>query len=184
MKEKLKEEIERMMGRQIKTPADFDCLSNSVFERTKVQLSTTTLKRLFGYLDEPVNPRLFTLDVLSRFVGYRDYATFCQASGDESSQSNLVLGQSVATDELATGQRLVLSWRPDRRCVVEHLGEGRFVVKESQNSKLNAGDRFTCHLFIAHEPLYLNDLVHNDEAPAVYVAGRKDGILFEIPTHE
>ncbi len=73
MIEKLKEEIIKTVGRTIRTPLDFEWLSEKIFERTSERLSPTTLKRLFGYLNECVKPRNVTLDILARFVGYKDY---------------------------------------------------------------------------------------------------------------
>lgn len=178
MKNELCNEIERSVGRAMKTPRDFDWLAETIYERTHEQVSASTLKRLWGYLDSDIKPRAFTLDVLSRFLGYADYAAFAQRGGD--SESNAVLSRRLTADELYEGQRLVLTWKPDRRCVVEHLGNGQFVVREAANTKLCVGDTFSCHLFIEHEPLFIDNLLHNNGAPTAYVAGRNNGIMFEV----
>ena len=56
---------------------------------------------------------------------------------------------------------------------------GCFVVVQSENTRLAPGDTFECQLFIAHEPAYLNNWRHADNPPAVYVIGKKDGIIIE-----
>ena len=170
-------EIENAVGRKMKTPRDFDRLSGMIFERTHERLSPTTLKRLFGYLDEGVSPRLFTLDVLSRFLGYKDYAGFLAGSGE--AQSGIVVGERLSAVELPTGRMLRLTWPPDRMCTVRHLGGCRFEVVTAENTKLCVGDTFSCSLFVRHEPLYLDNLVHCGGVPAAYVAGKRDGIMFE-----
>ncbi len=178
--ELLKEEIIRTAGRQVKTPADFEWLSERVGERTRERLSPTTLKRFFGYLDEEVKPRVFTLDVLARFVGYKDYATFCNQAGSAEVQSNIISEERIAVEELNVGDCIRLTWHPDRICVIRHLGEARFEVIEAQQTKLCVGDTFSCHLFISHEPLYIDHLTHNGQEGMSYVVGRKDGIVFEM----
>ena len=65
----LREAIETVADRKMRTPKDFDFLSDAIFEKLHQKVSTTTLKRLWGYLSEPVTPRTSTLDLLSQFVG-------------------------------------------------------------------------------------------------------------------
>ncbi|MCR4852732.1 MAG: hypothetical protein K5893_03985 [Prevotella sp.] len=76
----LKEKVETVVGRHIKTPKDFELLSQRLLDETTVQISATTLKRLWGYVNEDVSPRTSTLDTLSRFVGYDDWAAFVIAN--------------------------------------------------------------------------------------------------------
>lgn len=179
----MRSEVERMMGRELKTSSDFAELSDRIYQRTRERLSPTTLKRLWGYLDEPVTPRLFTLTVLSRFLGFTDYDAFCASS--DGIQSNPILAPHITNRDLKVGDRLRLTWRPDRVCVVEHLGCcGTFRVVEAENTKLAVGDTFRCHLFIAHEPLFLDDLVHEGGEPVSYVAGRQDGIVYEVVSNK
>ena len=73
----LRRAVERTLGRKMQTNKDFDCLSDSVYDQTHAKISTTTLKRLWGYLSEGVTPRRYTLDQLAHFVGYDDFDAFC-----------------------------------------------------------------------------------------------------------
>ncbi|MBR4387886.1 MAG: hypothetical protein IKT00_01755, partial [Prevotella sp.] len=74
----LRKEVERVLGRTLKTPKDFNALSQSVFEKTHEQVSASTLKRFWGYQHDAGNePRKSTLDILARFVDYPDFTTFC-----------------------------------------------------------------------------------------------------------
>lgn len=60
MDERLRNEIKRVVRREMRTSRDFTWLSNKVWERVHERLSPTTLKRFFGYLDEGVSPSQFT----------------------------------------------------------------------------------------------------------------------------
>ena len=74
----LKQEVERTIGRQLTEARDFEQLSHLLFTHTRERLSPTTLKRFWGYLkNEKVQTRPHTLDVLARFVGYKNYEDFC-----------------------------------------------------------------------------------------------------------
>ncbi|MDO4930744.1 MAG: hypothetical protein Q4E59_06395 [Bacteroidales bacterium] len=177
---KLKQRVEAVMNSRMQTPRDFDTLSEAVFGRMRTLISPTTLKRMWGYIDEPVQPRRSTLDVLSRFVGYPDFRRFSEGLATAAEvQSDVTLAYSINTTMLSRGSRITLRWLPDRRCRVRHLGDGRFEVEEAENTKLSVGDTFRCLLMVEGEPLYLDALVHLGQPPVTYIAGRKDGIRIE-----
>ena len=163
----LKQEVERTFGHQLKEARDFEELSHLLLSHTRERLSPTTLKRFWGYLkNEEVQTRPHTLDVLAWFVGYKD----CGIKAEE----------RITSEGLRRGQRLIITWRPDRRIVVRHQGEGRFEIVEAENTKLSVGDTFRCHLMIQHEPLYLDEVMHQGMPSMVYVAGQKDGVVIEV----
>ena len=55
-----------------------------------------------------------------------------------------------------------------------------YEVLDSQNSKLQVGDTFHCSIFIEGEPLFLDKLSHGTYQNIAYVAGKKDGVHFEL----
>lgn len=179
MEQRLKQQIEQMVGKPLRVAGDFVRLSERLEQRTRQRVSASTLRRFWGYDSEGVQPRRYTLDVLARFVGYRSFEDFCGKNGSGEVQSGLVLADKVTAAELCVGERLRLTWLPDRVCVVEHQGDGRFTVVEARNTRLSVGDTFEASVFIAHEPLYLDCLRHDGSAPSVYVVGKKDGITLE-----
>ena len=183
MKQKLlKQEVERILGRQLTEARDFEQLSHLLLLHTRERLSPTTLKRFWGYLkNEKVQIRPHTLDVLARFVGYKNYEDFCaKAERSDEVQSGIKSEEKITTENMRRGQRLVITWRPDRRIVIRHLGNSQFEVIEEVNTKLSVGDTFRCHLMIQHEPLYLDEVVHQGLSAMVYVAGQKDGVVIEV----
>ena len=95
-------------------------------------------------------------------------------------QSGILSESGITTEGMRRGQRLVITWRPDRRIVVKHLGGSRFEIVEAENTKLCVGDTFRCHLMIQHEPLFLDDVVHLGRPAMVYVAGQRDGVSVRL----
>lgn len=84
---KLRELIEAVVERKMKTPKDFEFLSECIFEKFHERISPTTLKRLWGYLPETTTPRKSTLDILSMFVGYDNWKNFCRAYTESTEKS-------------------------------------------------------------------------------------------------
>jgi len=171
----LKHRIEKEMKRKIKTPNDFTFLSGAIFERTRETMSPTTLKRLWGYIDGADQTRNSTLQILSRFLGFESWEEFVGDIGKDSG-SDKVLSPHIEVKELKVGDKVKVSWRPDRRCTFRYLGEEKFEVEAAENSKLKVGNTFYCSLFILGEPLYLARLVQGKNPPVDFVVGNKDGL--------
>ena len=178
----LKQQIEESVGRKMKTSNDFTFLSGAIWERVHENISTSTLKRLWGYVDGADATRNSTLEILSKFLGFKDWDGFLEHI-DQDNGSDRVTKQHIKTEDLSVGDCVSVSWKPNRRCVFRYLGDYQFKVEQSENSKLKAGNTFRCGLFILGEPLYLNDLVQGNNPPVAFVVGNKDGLCeLEIST--
>ena len=177
-------QLELVCNREMKTPRDFDWLSEEIRVKRGETLSPNTLKRLWGYLPSNARPREFTLDCLSRFIGYRDYAHFTShektLSGDEPTSEAVVGKKLNVLQDLAVRDRVLLTWTPGRMCTVRLLEKDLFVVEQSERTRLQAGNTFRCGLIIEGEPLYIDDLVQEGRTPIAYVCGKVGGIHFEV----
>lgn len=101
---KLRELIEGVIERKMKTPKDFEFLSECIFEKFHEKISPTTLKRLWGYLPESTTPRKSTLDILSMFVGYDNWKDFCKKNPIEEEKRKEKRGEN--RDEKTQKKRL------------------------------------------------------------------------------
>ncbi len=75
----LKLKIEKQLGiprNQEMHHKDFQLLEEQIFAATKVRISTSTLKRIWGTVKYESLPQIQTIDVLSRFAGYRNWYHF------------------------------------------------------------------------------------------------------------
>lgn len=174
-------EIEEALHRSMRSRGDFEYLRERIYARTHQLVSSTTLMRLWGYLEEGVTPRESTLSIMSQFIGYRDWQEFKRnAMLPKGLESSPVLSRRLSTaNELTAGDRLRLTWQPDRVCDVEYLGDLSFKVTASENTRLREGDTFQCGLIIEGEPLFLDNLRQNGAPPIAYVCGKKTGVMFE-----
>ena len=170
-------EVENKYGRRIATTTDFESLS-VVIEHTIGELvSSSTLKRLWGYVTLNPTPRLATLDVLSRFIGYKDFKEFCNGLKDSQAFTSTFFSSKCQTvAELAEGAKVTLGWAPNRLVVLNYLGSFQFEVVCSENSQLQAGDRFELSEIIVGYPLYISRILRDGKYTPSYVAGQINGI--------
>ena len=174
----LRLDIERDLKRRIRTPYDFEFLAGVVWERLHENISPTTLKRLWGYIDGADTTRRSTLCLLSQFLGFPDWEAYLAALAQRTDiESEAFAGEGLNIDDLQAGDKIEVTWLPNRRCVFEYKGNAHFLVTEAENAKLHVGDRFETACFIIGKPLYIDRLVRGNEPPTAYVAGAKNGLL-------
>ena len=181
--ERLKEYIENVAGFKMCTPKNFENLAQGIFNETGSLLSSTTLKRLWGYLHEKEQqtPRLSTLNILSRYIGYIDYETFCKYQMvDEECESDFLNNRFIKADSLSKGQKVKLMWQPDRVITIQYIGLSMFKVLEIKNSKLSPNDIFICNQIVENQPLLLSNLIHENGDPLNYICGKMGGVKFQV----
>ena len=190
----LRLDIEHEVKRKIRTPYDFEFLAGVIWERLHENISPTTLKRLWGYIDGADTTRRTTLCLLAQFLGLSDWEAYLASLANRSDiESAAFEGEGVHIDDLQKGDKVEVTWLPHRRCVFRYDGEAHFTVLEAENSKLHIGDSFDTSCFLIGKPMYLDNLKsqmpipsdralqeqRNDKSqmPNVsYVAGSKNGL--------
>lgn len=173
--QQLKNIVIRQLGRTLESPADFEYLSEQIQKKTGEYLSPTTLKRVFGHIPYDRQLRPTTLSILARYAGYNGWQDYLDKQHVE---SGFVAAQRISSKELSKGQKISLAWNPDRECLIEYLGEERFVVLHAKNCKLQIGDQFTTIQFILAQPLTATNVVSVRERlqQDTYIAGAKTGL--------
>lgn len=174
--------VERQYGRKLTTTTDFEFLSVIIEKETGELLSSSTLKRLYGYVTMKPVPRKATLDILSKYVGKRNYENFCTALKENPVfNSTFFSSKVVYSSELEISQELRIGWMPDRVVLLKYLGDNLYEVVESRNSKLLCGDRFEVVSFMLGYPLYIPRILRGGEYTPAYMAGIQGGLnLLEI----
>lgn len=173
----LLDEVEKHYGRKLLSSGDFEALSVVIEHESGEILSASTLKRLWGYVSLKPTPRISTLNVLARYVGKRDFMAFRQSIQDDNYYvSRFFSVKTVYTSDLAEGAELVIGWAPNRVVRLRYEGECTFEVLRSENSKLEAGDRFDADSFMIGYPLYIPRILRKGEYTPSYIAGTNEGL--------
>lgn len=179
----LRMDIEHEVKRKIRTPYDFEFLAGVIWERLHENISPTTLKRLWGYIDGADTTRRTTLCLLSQFLGFADWETYLASLANRTDiESAAFEGEGVHIDDLQKGDKVEVTWLPNRRCVFRYEGNAHFTVVEAENAKLQVGDSFDTSCFLIGKPMYLDNLKSQmphgqSQMPNVsYVAGSKNGL--------
>ena len=173
----LRKDIEQHIGRSLQSPSDFEYLIDRIWQKQHQVFSLSTIKRLWGYVSSNGQPRLSTLNTLSRFLGYDDWNAYLTALEQRTeNESDIFKGEGRCTADLSVNDLIRVSWLPNRQCTFRYLGNNRFEVTESIHAKLQVGDTFEAIAFIIGKPMYLDNLKRQDDTITSYVAGKQNGL--------
>lgn len=180
----LRAEVERKCGIALPWgPRAFDDLNDTLFHATGQEISVSTLKRLWGYIEPYRATRLSTLNILAEYVGFGSFHDFCrQLDARNNVESDFLGGESLSCDGLAPGTLVELRWHPDRRLLLRAEGPCEFTVIESRNAKVAAGASFSCGAIVAGHPL-MADVVRagSQGGPSSpYVCGVNHGVSWRL----
>lgn len=181
----LRKEVEQTLGMPVRTPKDFDLLSNKIYEKTHEQINSFTLKRFYGYIDRGRCSRA-TLNILCQYAGYRDWLNFARKKKEEakaSEESSEEVTSLLTADQLQVGDLIKLTWKPDREVLVRYIGDECLTILDSKNSKLKTGEVYQCNAIVNKLPLVLKGVKDSQgnslPAAKVYVCGKKHGVTFK-----
>lgn len=175
--EELKRLVKEKYEDTLATSTDFEVFSLMLKNKYSAAVSASTLKRLYDYVSDEHKPRMATLNALSRYIGHPDFSRFVAwLKTSPCYNSSFFNADQLMSSDLRCGDEVEIGWRPNRMVRLEYLGNSRYTVIESRNSKMLFGDVFVTGCFIAEQPLYLPFLERDGERTPPFVAGRNGGL--------
>lgn len=161
----------------LQTTTDFEEFSLHLSRQLDESISASTLKRLWGYVNDKHKPRTHTLNLLSKYVDFDNFSDYC----DYLKKSDLYNSSFFSTERLSTGDlrpgvQVEIGWSPNRYLRLRYHGNMQFEVVEAKESKLQAGDRFESTSFLKGQPLSLACVIRQGKETAPFIGGRNGGL--------
>ena len=161
--------------------SDFVELAESIEKNTRHHISESTLERVWNYSTRGYSTvSLHTLNVLSIYCGFEGWSAFCEdARLCSPVESEFFDVDIINADDLQPGDRIKFTWLPDRVCKACYLGDHKFIAEECENSKIQAGDSFSCIVFQLGKPLetVIYKKTDGNNEGNKYVVGMKNGLI-------
>jgi hypothetical protein len=159
------------------TSKGFDNLADNIETKTGEQISSSTLKRLWGYVGDRHKIRMNTLDILSRYIGFTNFETFTkELKKGPQFNSYFFATKEIKATEISYGDPIEIGWAPNRIVEIECRGMESFIVTSSENSKLRIGDTFCIKDFMMGLPLYIPAILRDGQYTVPYIAGCNGGL--------
>lgn len=171
--------LQQKVNRKLRLSADCEYLALDIESVTGEHIGVNTLKRLLGFIDDERDPRLSTLDIIARYLDFENWEAL-KCFDDKSNSSFSTSEDEIRATDLPQGQLIQISYLPDRQLELEYGGDGRFVVKESQNSKLQIGDELIFTHIVKGYPLLVSHVWREGIDLGAFTAGKAQGVNFKI----
>lgn len=171
--------VEKKYNRNLQTTTDFEEFSYHFKQQTGEHISASTLKRLWGYVNDNHMPRQHTLDILAKYINHEDFSHFCAWLKESTTyNSSFFTTKQLLSKELIPGQEIEIGWSPNRYLKLRYQGNGEFLITKALQSKLQEGDRFETTTFFLGEPLFLPYILRDETRTSPFIAGRNGGLTF------
>ena len=145
----------------------------------KIGIGETTLKRMLGFTSDcGRTPHRSTLDIIARFLGYKDYRTLAlDLELAEVVISDFDERDAIETATLKIGDIVELSYLPNRIFTLKYVGDSRFILENVENSRnLLAGDIVRITHMEKGFPLYISEVIRDGKNLGAYEAGKNGGL--------
>lgn len=170
-------QVEKAYAKPLNSSTDFEELSIQLKYKLGMSLSSSTLKRLWGYVNDAHSPRPQTLDVLARYLGHADFKDFCMwLKHTTAYNSSFFSAKRILVEDLNPGMEVEIGWAPNRYLRLRYKGDGLFEVREAKESKLVRGDLFQAVSFLMGQPLFLPYVERGGKRLSPFIAGRNGGL--------
>lgn len=170
-----RQEIESRFGKEIRYPADCEALAGHISMITKQRVSTSTLKRMLGFVKGIKEPRLFTMDVIAQYLGFQNWDSYLEKFTDIENSEFINLNQ-VDVSKLKPLCKVEFHYEPQRKVVMLYKGDFIFEVLDVANSKLMKADLLKIFHIIKYYPLFVYSLVRNGQDMGPFKAGKISGV--------
>ena len=168
--------IEDKFKSEIKYPGQCDALAQAIFDETKITIGVTTLKRLFGFAADERRPHVSTLDVIARYIDYPSFKLLVKDLGEDCDISMYQPVESLDNKGLTVGTQVEITYDPQRLVLMTYIGDDRFVVNESKNSKLEKGDILEIVQMIVGTPFFCKEVVRDNKSLGNYLGAKQNGL--------
>lgn len=147
-------------------------------------VSETTVKRMFGLVgkDSPEKNRVphnSTMDIVSKWLGYTSYKELLCEIGEGDSSSEFTSLHKIETKDLTAGTQIQIRYEPARVLVMTYLGDEKFLINESKNSKLLKGDMIRLTSLVLEHEMIVSEVIRGGRSLGGY-RGAKDGGLTSL----
>lgn len=178
----LRKKVEEKSSLRVRTSRDFENLAETITESGAGYISASTLKRIWGYVEDNGGKHTATLDVLARYAGYpRGFGEFKKKIETQyQTDSGYVSKRVLDILTLEPGKMVEVEWLPNRKITLRKEEECIMEVTESRNAKLEVGMRVKCPRIVEGDTLLLDIIKSTHKKPLLYEAGKTHGVVWRV----
>jgi hypothetical protein len=157
----IKDKIHEKFGQSVRYPKDCNALADHISSLCKTKISGSTLKRLYGFVKGTQEPRLYTLDIISEYLGFKGWEHLL-LSLDKSGSADSRELEKLRPEQIRKGQTVFLGYEPGKKIEIQRQGNS-FLILSSNDRKLSSGNEVKFGSIELHYPLTFTGLSRKGE---------------------
>ncbi|MBP3757741.1 MAG: hypothetical protein J6I61_10745 [Prevotella sp.] len=169
------EMLRHRSANDLRRASSCDALALDIESKTGQRIGSTTLKRLLGFVSDDRKTYHSTLDIIATYLGFNSWEDLAAVEPGGNSGFDEMLPE-VQADNLPIGEYVRIAYLPDREVLLRYLGNARFRVVESMNSKLQSLDEIQVSSFILNYPLHASHVWRAGKDLGAFTAGATGGL--------
>jgi len=149
--------IEERFGHPVRYSKQCEALASHISEVCGTTLSASTLRRLLGFMKAgKQEPRLYTLDLIANYLGYKTWDKLF-ASFDKEGATQEKFIDKLKPEQVKKGETVQINYAPGKNIEIRKLGE-LFKVISSNDKKVLVNDEVKFTIAELHYPLAFTDI--------------------------
>ncbi len=181
MAQRIKALIEDKVGRKIRYPKDCDGLAKEISFSVGTRISASTVKRLFGFNSNGGSPSMYTLDIVSQYLGFIDWDDLqlnLELEDDSHFLSSDLL--SIRSSDIKIGTILEIGYAKGRKLELKFLGNCCFQVLNSEKREIRKNDSVEIFLIWEKFPLFVSSVIREGRNLGAFILEKRNGIDYII----
>jgi hypothetical protein len=181
MAQRIKVLIEEKTGRKIRYPKDCDALAKEISMTVGNRISASTIKRLFGFNSAGGSPSMYTLDIVSQYLGFIDWDDL-QRNLEAEEDSHFLSDDLtlLRSSEIEAGTILEIGYAKRRRLELLCLGNNSYQVLHSEKAEIRKNDLLEIFLIWERLPLDISSVSRLGKNLGAFILEKKNGIDYII----
>jgi hypothetical protein len=179
----IKKKIIARYKQEVKYPMQCEALASAMNAVCGNKISASTLKRLWGFSKASEGePRIWTLDVIAEYVGYKSWEELQNdITGNKINKNKRI--ESVDCALLKPGKRFTVMFGRAALIKVEYKGKNWFTVMEAHKISLKAGDEILMEKIQLELPILIKKMKRTGTTINGIIIGGVTGVT-EITDNE
>lgn len=171
----IKEKIHHRFGNEVRYPKDCEALAQHISQHCKTRISGSTLRRLYGFVKGIREPRLYTLDIIAEYVGYKSWEHLLNSFETEETHREKVI-ERLSPQQIKSAQVVTISYEP-KKVVELKRQDNIFIVVSSNEKKLHLNDEVKFALLELHYPLTFTYVIRQGNSLGRLQVAQVSGIM-------
>ena len=150
----IKDKVEQKYGSTVRYPVECDALAEDISKATGRSISSSTIKRLWGFIEGASAARSYTLDTVAEYCGHSCFDDLIESFNPEKKEqkSNLV---KVQASEIGSNQVIVIGFGGDQSVQLQRDRKTTFRVISGNHPKLKEQQRISFNSVEVGYPMFI-----------------------------